>query len=76
MSDEQLAQAKRLWGAIMPDGKSYDGRYNLAGDIAFAKWGRVDTNDPQAMAEFLRIPLETYVRGQEMGLGMAVGEPA
>ena len=76
LTDEQLAQAKRLWGAIMPDGKTYDGRYNLGGDLAFAKWGRVDTNDPQAMAEFLRIPLETYVRGQEMGLGMAIGEPA
>jgi hypothetical protein len=65
---EQLSQAKRLWGAIMPDGTSYDGRYNLAGDIEFARWGRVDVDDPQAMADFLRIPLETYLRGQGIEL--------
>jgi len=68
LTDEQLATAKRLWGAIMPDGTTYDGRYNLAGDLDFARWGRVDVNDPQAMAEFLRIPLETYLRGQELGV--------
>lgn len=64
LTDEQLVQAKRLWGAIMPDGTSYDGRYNLAGDIEFARWGRIDVDDPKAMADFLRIPLETYLRGQ------------
>lgn len=76
LTDGQLAEVKRLWGAIMPDGKTYDGRYNVAGDLEFARWGRVDTSNPQAMAEFLRVPLETYLRGQEMGLGTAVEEPA
>jgi uncharacterized protein YjbI with pentapeptide repeats len=76
LTDKQLAQARRLWGAIMPDGTSYDGRYNLAGDMEFAKWGRVDVNDPPAMAEFFRVPLETYLRGQELRIGDIVGEPA
>jgi uncharacterized protein YjbI with pentapeptide repeats len=74
LHDEQLVQAKRLWGAIMPGGTTYDGRYNLAGDLEFAKWGRVDVDNPEAMAEFLRIPLETYLHGQD--LKITIGEPA
>lgn len=76
LTHAQLVQAKRLWGAIMPDGTTYDGRYNLAGDLEFAKWGRVDIEDAQAMADFLRIPLETYLRGQEMHLEEAAGVAA
>jgi uncharacterized protein YjbI with pentapeptide repeats len=76
LTDEQLAQARRLWGAIMPDGTSYDGRHNLAGDMEFAKWGRVNVEDPQAMAEFLRIPLETYLRGQGLAARTAIKERA
>lgn len=75
LTHEQLSEVKRLWGAIMPNGTTYDGRYNLAGDLEFAKWGRVDLKDAAAMAEFLRIPLETYERGQEMGLGAPVRLP-
>ena len=52
LTDEQLSKAKRLWGATMPDGEPYDGRFNLTGDIDFAKWGRVDIHDPEAMANF------------------------
>ena len=62
--DEQLSQTKRLWGATMPDGESYDGRYNLKGDIEFAKWGRVETDNPAAMAKFFGVPLEVYLHGQ------------
>jgi len=66
LTEEQLSTAKRLYGATMPDGNLYDGRYNLEGDLDFAQWGRVDVNDPSAMAYFLGISLETYQRGQEM----------
>ena len=66
LTDEQLSSVKRLWGAIMPDGSSYDGRFQLAGDIEFAKWGKVDVEDPKAMAEFFGVSLEVYLRGQEM----------
>lgn len=68
LSDEQLSKASRLWGANMPDGSCYDGRYNLAGDLDFARWGRVDPNDHQAMADFLRVPLEVYLQGQGLEL--------
>lgn len=61
----QLARAKRLFGAIMPDGGTYDGRYNLKGDLEFARWGQVDVNDPAAMAEFFGVSLEDYLEGQK-----------
>jgi hypothetical protein len=64
LTGEQLAQAKRLYGATMPDGSVYDGRFNLPGDLDFAHWGRVDAADPQAMAEFLGVSLEDYLKGQ------------
>jgi uncharacterized protein YjbI with pentapeptide repeats len=64
LTDEQLSQAKRLYGATMPNGKVYDGRYNLAGDLEFARWGRVNVDDPQAMANFLGVSLEVYIQGQ------------
>ena len=61
----QLVQAKRLWGAVMPDGSTYDGRYNLPGDIEFARWGGVDPTNVVAMAEFFGVELATYIKGQE-----------
>jgi uncharacterized protein YjbI with pentapeptide repeats len=61
----QLAQAKRLWGAVMPDGSTYDGRYNLPGDVEFAKWGGVDPTNVVAMAEFFGVELAIYLKGQE-----------
>lgn len=66
ITDEQLAHVKRLWGATMPDGNPYDGRYNLAADLALAEWSYVDPNNAQAMADFYGISLETYQRGQEI----------
>jgi len=64
VTDEQLTQAKRLCFATMPDGKPYNGRFNLAGDIDLARWGKVDPGDPAAMAYFLGVSLERYLRGQ------------
>ena len=74
LTGEQLKKAKRLWGAIMPDGDSYDGRYNLPADIELARWGKVDINDPQAMAKFYLISLETYLSGQEEGVAAVAPE--
>jgi hypothetical protein len=71
VTDAQLASAHRLWGAIMPDGSSYDGCYNLKGDLEFARWGRIDINDPQAMADFLRVPLDVYQHGQQRRMAEA-----
>lgn len=64
ITEEQLKKAKRLYGAIMPNGETYDGRYNLEGDLAFARWGRVDPKNPQTMADFYGVPLDTYLNGQ------------
>lgn len=66
LTDEQLSLVKRLCFAVMPDGSPYDGRYNLPGDLEFARWGRVDVNDPAAMAYFLGISLEAYLGGQRL----------
>ena len=68
LTDEQLLQVKRLWGATMPDGDTYDGRYNLDGDLEFARWGRVDVKNPEAMATFFGVSLDTYLRGQGQGV--------
>jgi hypothetical protein len=64
LTEEQLASARRLCFATMPDSTPYDGRFNLPGDIDLARWGKVDPQDPAAMAYFLGISLETYLRGQ------------
>jgi hypothetical protein len=66
LTDEQLSKVHRLWGAIMPDGNTYDGRYNLEGDLALARLMSVDTDDPKKMAEFYGIPLVTYLFGQQL----------
>jgi uncharacterized protein YjbI with pentapeptide repeats len=60
----QLRRAKRLFGAILPDGSTYDGRYQLNGDLEFAGWGQVDVNDAEAMAKFFGVSLEVYLEGQ------------
>lgn len=64
LTEGQLASAKRLCFATLPDGTPYDGRFNLAGDIDLARWGKVNPDDPAAMAYFLGVSLETYLRGQ------------
>jgi len=76
LSDDQLSQANRLWGATMPDGELYDGRYNLAGDLAFAQWAKVDVDDPAAMAEFYGVTLEKYLAGQEWAAARVIADPA
>lgn len=62
----QLRRAKRLFGAILPDGSTYDGRYQLKGDLEFAGWGQVDVNDAEAMAKFFGVSLEVYLEGQRI----------
>ena len=64
VTDEQLSEAKRLCFATMPDGTPYNGRFSLKGDIDLARWGKIDPDDPAAMAYFLGVSLESYVRGQ------------
>lgn len=67
LTNEQLRKTKSLWGAIMPDGDSYDGRYNLPADLELARLRGVILDDHQAMADFYGVPLETYLSGQKEG---------
>lgn len=65
LTEEQLAQANRLRVATLLDGSRYDGRFNLPGDLRDAHVLHVDTDDPAAMADFYRVSVEDYERGQE-----------
>lgn len=65
LTPAQLRTAKRLIGAILPDGKFYDGRYNLDGDRDFLAWSRIDPNDATEIARMLGVPEEAYLQGQE-----------
>lgn len=62
LTEQQLAGARQLMGAIMPDGSTYDGRFNLPGDLARARWAKLDPDDPQSMAELYGVSLEDYMR--------------
>lgn len=65
LEDDQLAQVKYFRGAVMPDGSSYDGRFNLAGDLKWAhKSEKIAPDDHEAMANFYGVSLEEYLRGQ------------
>ena len=65
LTTAQLSQARRLQGAIMPNGDCYDGRFNLIGDIAFAKASGVNIDNPQAMADFYGVPIDEFHHGQK-----------
>jgi uncharacterized protein YjbI with pentapeptide repeats len=61
LTREQLASVNQLLGAIMPDGSTYDGRFNLPGDISRARWARINLDDPQSMADFYGVTLQEYL---------------
>lgn len=73
LSDEQIVQMKSLWGATLPDGTHYDGRYNLSHDVAAARAilnersflpGLEDEEDAKAMAEYYEVSLVSFDLGQ------------
>lgn len=64
LTPEQLSKVTRLWGAILPEGNLYDGRFNLPGDLEHARWAKVDLNNPQEKARFYGLPLETDLSRQ------------
>jgi len=45
VSQEQLMTTYMLWGATLPDGSRYDGRYNLKGDLQAALERGIDISD-------------------------------
>jgi hypothetical protein len=64
VTEEQLASTETIAKAIMPDGKRYDGRYNLVGDFAWAKRKNVNLKSDTQMAAFYEVTLEEYKAGQ------------
>ena len=65
LTETQLSSLNELFGSIMPDGNVYNGRFNLFGDLARARWAKVNTEDPKCMAEFYGVSLEDYLHGQK-----------
>lgn len=65
LSDLQLANADSLQGSIMPDGKYYDGRFNLKSDLSLARMFVLELEDSEAMARYYGVSLKDYERGQE-----------
>lgn len=62
----QLALAGMLRLATVPNSSRYDGRYNLPGDLEWAKdQENRDITDPNKMAEYYGITVEEYLAGQE-----------
>jgi len=61
----QLAQVGSLRGASMPDGKRYDGRLNLEGDLIEAARLGLDQTHAEEMGGFYGIEPNDYATGQE-----------
>ena len=61
----QLIEVANLVHATMSDGNRYDGRFNLAGDVAQAHLEGYSIRDYTAMARFYDVSLEAYKSGQE-----------
>lgn len=62
--DDQLAEAGALRGAIMPNGKRYNGRFNLDREFELIDPRGLDTTNPQEMADFYGVSLQEYEQGQ------------
>lgn len=66
LSEQQLTRLSHLQSTIMPDGRIYDGRFNLSGDFNIAiKHGNASPENPEAMARWYGVSLEEYLAGQE-----------
>jgi len=76
LCEQQLASVRHLFGAILPNGRPYDGRYNLPGDLAQAQWAKVNTDNPQAMADFYGVSIDTYLAGQKEAASQGKNEAA
>jgi hypothetical protein len=64
VTDEQLVTALALWKCVMPDGKLYNGRFNLAHDFTVARRKGYNPNSPESMAAYYGVTLEDYLEGQ------------
>lgn len=65
VNNQHLSKARMLRGATLPDGKKYDGQFNLAGDLEKAESARIDLENSQALAAWYGVTLEEYLAGQK-----------
>ncbi|HEX2623312.1 MAG TPA: pentapeptide repeat-containing protein [Phototrophicaceae bacterium] len=65
VSEDQLAATDIMWKCVMPDGKLYNGKYNLPHDFEVAARKNYNPNDPASMAEYYGVSVEDYLEGQE-----------
>jgi hypothetical protein len=65
LNNQHLSKVRMLRGAILPDGRRYDGRFNLPGDLEKAESARIDLENPEALAGWYGVSLEEYLLGQE-----------
>ncbi|MCJ7660653.1 MAG: pentapeptide repeat-containing protein [Anaerolineales bacterium] len=66
ITDNQLSKVSMMRGATMTDGNRYDGRFNLTGDLWALRSWRIDSNDPEAVADFFSVSLDDYLLGQQL----------
>ena len=64
LTDAQLASASRMRDATMPNGRRYDGRFNLSGDMSDATKAGVELNNEKNMAFWYGVSLSAYQQGQ------------
>lgn len=64
LSNTQLSQANSLKGATMVNGKRYNGRFNLDGDLLVAHLMKIGKSDI-AMAAFYDVSVNAYRWGQD-----------
>ncbi|MBI3170429.1 MAG: pentapeptide repeat-containing protein [Chloroflexi bacterium] len=62
---EQLCRVKTLWGTTMPEGKLYDGRYNLKDDVENFLKHTLPPYVPEKWASYYGVSLSQYLEGQE-----------
>lgn len=65
LKDVQLIDTDIMHGATMPDGRKYDGRYQLPGDFAYALRKNVNLESDEAMAKWFGVSLTQYHEGQQ-----------
>ena len=66
VDDEQLAEAHSLYGATMPNGDRYDGRFHLKGDLNEAQQKGIDIDDPDLMKRWYQGDISVLLRGQPL----------
>ena len=62
----QLQLANQLHGTRLPNGKIYDGRFNLPVDVQDAQTLGIDINNPIAMARWYAMPYDQYMNSMDL----------